>query len=101
MANREKDEISCLLYGLKEKFKQVSTNNKLLPEPMQLSQDYFQFDERISNTLIKEAQDEMDKLHLKLMFDYEKSSLGLKKIKNYFVDRVLTSTFEVKAILYL
>lgn len=74
-------------------------NNKTLPEPMQLSREYFQFDERINNLLIEEAQTEMDKLHLMYSFDYEKNLLGLKKVKNYFVDQILTQKFEVKGIL--
>lgn len=99
LANTEKDKISCLLYELKEKFKQVLMNNKSLPEPLQLPHDYFQFDERIKSSLIESEQSKMDKLHLKLSFDYEKSLLALKKIKNYFVDPIITSTFEVKAVL--
>lgn len=73
-------------------------SNKSLPEPLQFSHDYFQLDERINKSLIEEAQSEMDKLHLKLAFDYEKSLLGLKKLKTYFVDPVLTTKFKVKAI---
>lgn len=73
-------------------------SNKSLPEPLQFSNDYFQLDERINKSLIEEAQSEMDKLHLKLAFDYEKSLLGLKKLKTYFVDPVLTTKFKVKAI---
>lgn len=101
MANKEKDKISCLLYGLKEKFKQVVISNKSLPEQLQFPHDYFQFDERINSSLIEEAQSKMDKLHLKLAFDYEKSLLGLKKVKNYFIDKILTPKFEVRAILYV
>lgn len=87
------------MYRLKEKFKHVLINNKILPKPMQLSREYFQFDERINNLLIEEAQSEMDKLHLMYSFDYEKSSLGHKKVKNYFVDQILTPKFEIKGIL--
>lgn len=90
----------CLLYELKEKFKQVLTDNKLLPEPLRISHENFQFDERINNSLVEEARFEMDKVKLKLAFDYEKSLLGLKKVKSYFEDRVLTKKFEVKAISY-
>lgn len=86
------------MQGLKEKFKQILISNKLLPEPLQFSHDFFQFDERINSSLIEEAQSEMDKLHMKLAFNYEKSLLGLKKVKNYFVDKILTAMFEVKAI---
>lgn len=99
LANAKKDKISCLLYELREKFKQVLISNKSLPEPLQLPHEYFQFDERINSSLIEEARTEMDKLHLKLSFDYEKSLLGLKKVKNYFVDPIITSEFEVKSIL--
>lgn len=101
LANKEKDRISYLLSGLKENFKQVLISNMSLPEPLQFSQKFFQFDERINNSFVKETQSEMDKLHLKLTFDYEKSLLGLTKVKNYFVDKILTNKFEVKAILYV
>lgn len=74
-------------------------SNKTLPEPLQFSREYFQFDERINNLLIEEAQSKMDKLHLMYSFNYEKSLLGLKKVKNYFVDKILTPKFEVKGIL--
>lgn len=86
------------MQGLKEKFKQILISNKLLPEPLQFSHDFFQFDDRINSSLIEEAQSEMDKLHMKLAFNYEKSLLGLKKVKKYFVDKILTTMFEVKAI---
>lgn len=99
LANTEKDKTSCLLYGLRDRFKQVLINNKLLPETLQLSDDYFKLDNRINSSLIKEAQCEMDKLHLKLELDYEKSSLGLKYLKNYFIDPIVTNKFAVKAIL--
>lgn len=99
LANKEKDRISCLLYGLKEKFKQVLISNMSLPEPLQFSHDFFKFDERINT--VEEAQSEMDKLHLKFAFDYENNLLGLTKVKNYFVDKILTTKFEVKAILYV
>ncbi|XP_015370279.1 PREDICTED: uncharacterized protein LOC107166221 [Diuraphis noxia] len=99
LANTEKDKISCLLYDLRDKFKQVLISNKLLPETLQLSDEYFQLDNRINSSLIKEAQCEMDKLHLKLALDYEKSSLGLKYLKNYFIDPIVINKFAVKAIL--
>lgn len=72
--------------------------NKTLPELIKLSREYFQFDERINNILIEEAQSEMDKLHLIYSYDYEKNYLGHQKVKNYFVDQILTPTFEVKGI---
>lgn len=68
---------------------------------MQFSHEYFQFDEQINRSLINEAKYEMDQLQLKFAFEYEKALLGLKKIKNYFVNPVLTKKFEVKAILYI
>lgn len=101
LANKEKDKTSCLLYGLRDKFKQVVISNKSLPETLRLSDDYFQLDERINSSLIKEAQSEMDKLHSKLAVDYEKSSLSLKYLKNYFIDPIVTNKFAVKAILYV
>jgi len=101
LANREKDKTSYLLYSLRDKFKQVLISNKSLPESLRLSDDYFQLDERINSSLIKEAQFEMDKLHLKLAFDYKKRSLGLKYLKNYFIDPIVTNKFAVKAILYV
>lgn len=101
LANREKDKTSYLLYSLRDKFKQVLISNKSLPETLRLSDDYFQLDERINSSLIKEAQFEMDKLHLKLAFDYKKRSLGLKYLKNYFIDPIVTNKFAVKAILYV
>lgn len=99
LANAEKDKINCLLYGLKEQFKNVLISNKTLPEPLQFSHEYFKFDQRINNYMIEEAQFEMDKLHSMYSFDYEKNLLGLKKVKNFFVDRILTPTFEVRGIL--
>ncbi|XP_022179157.1 uncharacterized protein LOC111039821 isoform X2 [Myzus persicae] len=99
LANTEKDKTSCLLHNLRDKFKQILISNQSLPETMQLSDDYFKLDERINSSLIKEAQSEMDKLHLKLAFDYEKSSLGLKYLKSYFIDPIVTNKFAVKAIL--
>lgn len=99
LSNKEKDRISCLLYGLKENFNQVLIKNKLLPDQLQFPYEYFQFDERINSSLIEEAQSEMDKLQIKLAFDYEKTILGLKKVKNYFVNQIITPNFEVKAIL--
>lgn len=101
IANKEKDKTSCLLNELRDKFKQVIVSNKSLPETLQLSDDYFQLDERINSSLIKEAQSEMNILHLKLAFDYEKSSLGLKYLKNYFIDPILTNKFAVRAISYV
>lgn len=101
LANKEKDKIRCVLYGLKERFKQVLLDNESLPESLRFSHDYFQFDERFNRLLIEEAQSKMDKLHLKLAFDYEKSLLGLTKVKNYFVDKIITAKFEVKAISYV
>ncbi|XP_025191573.1 uncharacterized protein LOC112591851 [Melanaphis sacchari] len=99
LANKEKDKTSNLLNELRERFKQVIVSNKSLPETLQLTDDYFQLDERINSSLIEEAQSEMDKLHLKLAFDYEKSSLGLRYLKSYFIDPILTNKFAVKAIL--
>uniref|UniRef100_A0A2S2P1G3 WD repeat-containing protein 52 n=2 Tax=Schizaphis graminum TaxID=13262 RepID=A0A2S2P1G3_SCHGA len=99
LSNKEKDKTNCLLKELRDKFKQVIVCNKSLPEPLQLTDDYFQLDERINNSLIEEARSEMDKLHSRLAFDYEKSSLGLKYLKNYFTDPIITNTFAVKAIL--
>lgn len=101
LSNKEKDKTNCLLNELRDKFKQVIVSNKSLPEPLQLPDDYFQLDERINSSLIEEARSEMDKLHSKLAFDYEKSSLGLKYLKNYFIDPIITNTFAVKAILYV
>lgn len=100
LANIEKEKTRCLLRGLREELEQVLASNKLLPEPLQFSDDYFQLDERIHNSIIKEEQSKMEKLELTLAFDYEKSLIGLKKVKNYFVANILTNNFEVKAILY-
>lgn len=101
LANKEKEKIGCLLYCLREKFRLVLIKNQALPESVRFPDDYFQFDERINHSLIDEARSEMDELKLKFAFDYEKSALGLKKLKNYFVDEVITAEFEVKAILYV
>lgn len=101
LASKEKEKLRCLLYCLREKFKLVLISNQALPKSIRFSHDYFQFDERINGSLIKEAQSEMDQLKLELAFDYEKSVLGLQKVKNYFIDEVITSEFEVKAILYV
>lgn len=100
LANLEKEKTRCLLRNLKEELKQVLASNKLLPEPLQFSDDYFQSDERINNSIIEEEQSKMNKLRLKLAFNYEKSLLTLKNIKNYFVDNILTNKFAIKAILY-
>lgn len=101
LANKEKDRIRCVLYSLKERFKQVLLGNESLPEPLRFANDYFQFDERINRSLVDEAQAEMDKLRMKLAFEYEKSALGLAKVKTYFVDQIVTAKFEVKAIAYV
>lgn len=100
LANIEKEKTRCLLRGLREELEQVLASNMLLPEPLQLSDDYFQLDERIHDSIIKEERSKMDKLKLKLAFEYEKSLLGLQNVKNYFVANILTNKFEVKAILY-
>jgi len=89
------------LYELKEKFKQVLISNNSLPDALRFPHDYFLFDERINNSLVEEAQSELDKLKLKLAFDYEKSALGHKKVKNYFADKIITNNFEVRAVLYV
>lgn len=101
LANKEKDKIRCLVYGLKERFKRVLLDNESLPEPLRFDRDYFQFDERLNRSLVEEARSEMDKLHLKLSPDYKKSILGLKNVKNYFVDKIITDEFEVEAISYV
>jgi len=100
LANSVKEQTRCFLRELREELKQVLARNKLLPKPLQFSDDYFQLDERINNSIMEEEQSKMDKLHLKLAFDYEKNLLGLKNIKNYMVDKIITDKFEVKAILY-
>lgn len=100
LANLEKEKTRCLLRELKEELKQVLACNKLLPEPVQFSDDYFQLDERINNSIIEGEQSKMNKLRLKLAFNYEKSLLARNNVKNYFVDNILTNKFKVKAILY-
>jgi len=100
LANIEKEKTRCSLRRLRGELEQVLASNKLLPEPLQFPDDYFQLDERINNSIIKEEQSKMDELKLKLAFDYEKSLLGLQKVKNYFVDNIVTNKFEVKAISY-
>ncbi|CAH1730872.1 unnamed protein product [Aphis gossypii] len=99
LANLEKEKTRCLLRELKEELKQVLACNKLLPEPVQFSDDYFQLDERINNSIIEGEQSKMNKLRLKLAFNYEKSLLARNNVKNYFVDNILTNKFKVKAIL--
>lgn len=101
LANQEKDKTICILHELKEKFKLLLNSNRSLPKSLQFPHDYFQFDERINRSLTEEAQSEMNKLHFKLAFDYEKSLLGLKKLKSYFVNQIITTKFKVKAISYV
>lgn len=101
LANKEKDKIRCLLYGLKERFERVLLDNESLPEPLRFSLDHFHFDERINRSLVEEAQSKMDKLRLELAFDYEKSLIFLRKVKKYFVDKIITAKFKVKAISYV
>jgi len=100
LANLIKEKTRCLLRGLREELKQVLASNKLLPEALQFPDDYFQLDERISSSIVKEEQSKMDELKLKLEFDYQKSLIGLQNVKNYFVANILTNKFEVKAVLY-
>jgi len=100
LANIEKEKTRCLLKRLREELEQVLASNKLLPEPLQFSDDYFQLDERIHSSIIEEERSKMDKLKLTLAFDYEKSLIGFQKVENYFVANILTNNFEVKAILY-
>lgn len=99
LANKEKDKVRNVLDCLRTRFKQVLDSNRSLPEPLRFANDYFRLDERIDNALAEKARSEMDALKSKFEFDYEKSALGLKKVKNYFVDQIITADFEVKAIL--
>ncbi|VVC29555.1 WD40/YVTN repeat-like-containing domain,WD40-repeat-containing domain,WD40 repeat [Cinara cedri] len=99
LANKEKERVIFLLHTLKEQFKQVFDANKALPKRLQFPQDYFQLHEKIDDSLILEAQSEMDKLHARFEFDYEKSLLSLNKVKNYFVGPVVTAKYEVRAVL--
>lgn len=101
LALKEKDKINCLLFGLKKRFNQILVDNQLLPESIRFPNNYFQLDERINSSLIEKAQLKMDELKFKLAYKYKKSEIGLKKVKNFFVDNVITTEFEVKAILYV
>ncbi|XP_050423055.1 cilia- and flagella-associated protein 44 [Adelges cooleyi] len=98
LANKEKNKIRDTLNLLKTRFKNVLTNNKSLPEPLQLPRTYFELDERITSSLIAEAEVEMNVLRSKLAYDHEKSELALRKVKNYFVADVVTSSFSVHGI---
>lgn len=99
--NLEKDKIRCLLNGLKKRFKQILIKNQSLPKQTRFPDEYFQFDERIIHQLNEEEESKMNQLHLKYAFIYEKSIVGLEKVKEYFVNNVQTPTFEVKSITYV
>lgn len=99
--NLEKDKIRCLLNGLKKRFKQILIQNQSLPKQTRFPDEYFQFDERINRQLNEEEESKMKQLHLKYSFVYEKNVVGLKKLKEYFVNNVRTPKFEIKSVTYV
>lgn len=101
LAKIEKEKIRCKLNALKKRFEKVLISNQSLPEEMKIPYDEFTIDERFNSSNIDESQSQMNKAHLKYLFDYEKSLLGLKKVERYFVDKIITDTFEIKAVTYV
>lgn len=101
LAKIEKEKIRCKLNILKKRFEKVLISNQSLPEELQIPAYAFVIDKRFNSSQIGEAQSQMDKAHMKYLFDYEKSLLGLKKVEQYFVDKILTTTFEINAVTYV
>ncbi|XP_025413804.1 uncharacterized protein LOC112685945 [Sipha flava] len=96
IACKKKEKFRCLLSNIKEKFKQLVADSKLLTQPFH--RDYFQLNEKFSVLPVKETQSEAKKLRLNLELEHENSLLDLQQV-NYFVDRGIIPKLKVKGIL--
>lgn len=101
LAKIEKEKIRCKLNVLKKRFENVLISNQSLPEEIRIPDYDFVIDKRFNSSQTGIAHSLMYKTHLKYLFDYEKSLLGLKKVEQYFVDKIRMTTFKIKAVTYV
>ncbi|PSN52091.1 hypothetical protein C0J52_03894 [Blattella germanica] len=69
-----------------------------LPASQKFPMSVFEIHPDITEDLNKKLQDEVDLVKRKLAFDVEKSTLGLRKVQDYFINILETMSFFVIAI---
>ena len=85
-AEEEKMGVREFLEKLKQEYKLLREENELRPESEQLPPSAFEVDPGLREVVEQETLAELEKARESLAWHCEKSSLGLKKLKQWFLD---------------
>lgn len=95
-----KNEVLKVIATCKVEYEDLIKRNKALPPSQMIPYEELELDFRISQSLQKRFQEEMNLFKRKKEFDIEKAKLGGKKLMEYFLDPLDTIPISVAGIKY-
>nr|XP_018898031.1 PREDICTED: uncharacterized protein LOC109031139 [Bemisia tabaci] len=96
--NKRKADTRKTLANLKLQYEDLLKRNSKLSDSHQLPRPVLELDERITNYIQLKIQNEMNLLNEKMAYDIERSQLGLKKVRDYFIDPVQHFLITISAL---
>ncbi|XP_049940843.1 cilia- and flagella-associated protein 44-like [Schistocerca serialis cubense] len=86
VANQRKQGVLDLLKSYQQTFESLLKRNQQLPESQVIPHDEFEIDKRIRKDMEAELDSYFQMMHRKIDFIVEKSTLGLHKVQDYFLN---------------
>lgn len=98
IANERKDEVLHILSDYELQFRDILRRNKELPSRQRIEQNETELDDRITQIIQKNFNDQMNIVKRKLAFDVEKCKLLSKKVNEYFIEPLDTFPIQLLSI---
>lgn len=86
IANKRKENVRRTIAKYREEFLEIMDRNNRIIESQRVQQSEIRLDDRITQQLEENFQQQYDLMKRKLAFDLEKSRLLARKVKQYFIE---------------
>lgn len=103
IANKRKATVRQIIAKYREEFLAIMRRNAKIIASQQVQQSEIRLDERITQQIEENFQQQYDLMKRKLAYDLEKSRLLVKKVKKYFIeplDHLVIQVFAIRYVLF-
>ncbi|XP_049835089.1 cilia- and flagella-associated protein 44-like [Schistocerca gregaria] len=100
VANQRKQGVLDLLKSYQQTFESLLKRNQQLPESQVIPHEEFEIDKRIRKDMEAELDSYFQMMHRKIDFIVEKSTLGLHKVQDYFLNSLDSQIITVLSLKY-
>lgn len=98
VCDAEKKKVLAVLEEYKQRFRVIWEQNHSLPESQRLDDRAFELDPRITDDLNATLERKMKMAQREMEFDVERTQIGVRKLKSYFIEPLDSFPIQVLGI---